>query len=101
LLCGEGHLEAVQFLLDADADPEWNGPHDGGLIAMAAIEGMPRSRGFWKKRGHVAAACCPDPTAIPFMPRSLATTRRKSAGCSRGSNSRGRRQRQLIAMPTT
>jgi ankyrin repeat protein len=31
----EGHLEAVRLLLDAGADPEWNGLHDGSLIAMA------------------------------------------------------------------
>ena len=31
----EGHLEAVRLLLDAGADPEWNGLHDGSLIEMA------------------------------------------------------------------
>jgi ankyrin repeat protein len=31
----EGHLEAVQILLEAGADPEWNGYHDGSLIEMA------------------------------------------------------------------
>ena len=36
----EGHPEAVQLLLDAGADPEWNGLHDGSLIEMA------------KERGH-------------------------------------------------
>src|SRR5262249_2555531 len=30
-----GHLEAVQLLLEAGADPEWNGYHDGSLIEMA------------------------------------------------------------------
>lgn len=35
----EGHLEAVQLLLDAGADPEWNGLHDGSLIAMASDRG--------------------------------------------------------------
>ena len=35
----EGHAEAVQLLLDAGADPEWNGLHDGSLIAMARDRG--------------------------------------------------------------
>jgi hypothetical protein len=35
----EGHLEAVQLLLDAGADPEWNGMHDGSLIVMARDRG--------------------------------------------------------------
>ena len=35
----EGHREAVQLLLGAGADPEWNGLHDGSLIAMARERG--------------------------------------------------------------
>jgi ankyrin repeat protein len=31
----EGHIEAVQILLEAGGDPEWNGYHDGSLIEMA------------------------------------------------------------------
>ena len=40
----EGHLEAVRLLLDAGADPEWNGLHDGSLIEMA------------RERGHAEVA---------------------------------------------
>ena len=40
----EGHIEAVRLLLDAGADPESNGLHDGSLIAMA------------RDRGHSAIA---------------------------------------------
>lgn len=40
----EGHLDAVQLLLEAGADPEWNGYHDGSLIEMA------------RERGHESAA---------------------------------------------
>lgn len=35
----EGHLEAVRLLLDAGADPEWNGLYDGSLIVMARDRG--------------------------------------------------------------
>jgi ankyrin repeat protein len=35
----EGHAEAVQLLLEAGADPEWNGLHDGSLIVMARERG--------------------------------------------------------------
>lgn len=35
----EGHADAVRLLLDAGADPEWNGLHDGSLIAMAGDRG--------------------------------------------------------------
>ena len=35
----EGHIEAVRILLDAGADPEWNGYHDGSLIEMAQDRG--------------------------------------------------------------
>ena len=34
-----GHLEAVQMLLNAGADPEWNGYHEGSLIEMARDRG--------------------------------------------------------------
>ena len=40
----EGHLDAVRLLLDAGADPEWNGLHDGSLIDMA------------RERGHAGVA---------------------------------------------
>lgn len=42
----EGHAEAVQLLLGAGADPEWNGLHDGSLIQMAS------------ERGHAEIARC-------------------------------------------
>src|SRR5260370_13090886 len=35
----EGHLEAVQILLEGGADPEWNAYHDGSLIEMARDRG--------------------------------------------------------------
>ena len=35
----DGHLEAVQVLLEAGADPEWNGLYDGSLIEMALERG--------------------------------------------------------------
>ena len=35
----EGHLDAVRLLLDAGADPESNGLHDGSLIVMARDRG--------------------------------------------------------------
>jgi ankyrin repeat protein len=38
----EGHAEAVQLLLDAGADPEWNGLHEGSLIEMATERGHTR-----------------------------------------------------------
>src|SRR2546426_1397829 len=34
-----GHLEGVKVLLEADADPEWNGYHCGSLVAMAKYRG--------------------------------------------------------------
>jgi ankyrin repeat protein len=35
----EGRAEAVRLLLDAGADPEWNGLHDASLIVMARDRG--------------------------------------------------------------
>jgi hypothetical protein len=83
----EGHLEAVQLLLDAGADPEWNGLHDGSLIAMASDRGHSEGARLLEqardRRGRVlaAAASSPVPIITPFMPRSPARTRRRSAGC--------------------
>src|SRR5258708_16483861 len=34
-----GHFEAVKVLLEADADPEWNGYHCGSLVTMARYRG--------------------------------------------------------------
>jgi hypothetical protein len=78
----EGQVDAVQVLLDAGADPEWNGLHDGSLIVMARDRDMARWHGSWKNRGIAAGASCPDQTTIRFMSRSLAKIQRKSAGCS-------------------
>jgi hypothetical protein len=35
----EGHLDAVQLLIDARADPEWNGLQDASLIVMSRDRG--------------------------------------------------------------
>ena len=35
----EGHADTVRLLLERGADPEWNGLHDGSLIAMARDRG--------------------------------------------------------------
>jgi ankyrin repeat protein len=37
-----GHLDAVQVLIDAGADPEWNGHYDGSLVQMARERGHER-----------------------------------------------------------
>jgi ankyrin repeat protein len=34
-----GYIDAVRVLLDAGADPEWNGLHDGSIIEMAKDRG--------------------------------------------------------------
>jgi ankyrin repeat protein len=55
-----GHLDAVQILLDAGADPEWNGYHDGSLIEMARERGHEHIARILEKarlrRGRVAPA---------------------------------------------
>ncbi|MGH9238493.1 MAG: ankyrin repeat domain-containing protein [Vicinamibacterales bacterium] len=55
----EGHSEAVQLLLDAGADPEWNGLHDGSLIVMARERGHAEVARLLEeardRRGHVLA----------------------------------------------
>jgi ankyrin repeat protein len=55
-----GHLEAVQFLLESGADPEWNGYHDGSLIEMARDRRHERIAQLLeeacKRRGRVAPA---------------------------------------------
>ena len=70
----EGHLEAVQLLLDAGADPEWNGLHDGSLIAMARDRGHAEiARAPGGGAGSPRPRRCPDPTVIQFMPQSPAS----------------------------
>src|SRR5262245_60368324 len=55
-----GHLAAVQILLEAGADPEWNGYHDGSLIEMARDRRHERIAQLLeetcKRRGRVAPA---------------------------------------------
>jgi uncharacterized protein len=55
----EGHVEAVQLLLDAGADPEWNGLYDGSLIVMARDRGHAEIAGLLEeernRRGRVLA----------------------------------------------
>ena len=55
----EGHAEAVQLLLDAGADPEWNGLHAGSLIDMAKDRGHTRIAELLEqardRRGRVVA----------------------------------------------
>jgi ankyrin repeat protein len=46
-----GHLDAVQVLVEAGADPEWTGYHDGSLIEMA------RDRGHESVAGLLEEAC--------------------------------------------
>jgi ankyrin repeat protein len=55
----EGRAEAVQVLLDAGADPEWNGLHEGSLIDMAKDRGHTRIARLLEqardRRGRVVA----------------------------------------------
>jgi ankyrin repeat protein len=55
-----GHVEAVQLLLEAGADPEWNGYHDGSLIEMARDRRQERIAQLLEearqRRGRVAPA---------------------------------------------
>jgi ankyrin repeat protein len=56
----EGHVDAVQFLLESGGDPEWNGYHDGSLIEMARDRGHERIAQLLEearnRRGRVAPA---------------------------------------------
>ena len=68
----EGHAEAVQILLDAGADPEWNGLHDGSLIVMA------------RERGHARIVSLLEETRdrrgrVPARIRQPSTSRRDHA----------------------
>jgi ankyrin repeat protein len=55
-----GHLEGVKVLLEADADPEWNGYHCGSLVAMARYRGYEDVAKLLEQaregRGRVAAS---------------------------------------------
>jgi ankyrin repeat protein len=56
----DGHEDAVRLLLDAGADPEWNGLHDASLIVMARERGHePTARLLEQerdRRGRVVAS---------------------------------------------
>ena len=56
----EGHAEAVQLLLEAGADPEWNGLHDVSLIEMARDRGHTQIAQLLEqtrdRRGRIAAS---------------------------------------------
>jgi ankyrin repeat protein len=62
----EGHADAVRLLLDAGADPEWNGLHDVSLIVMARDRGHERVATLLEqerdRRGRVLAT----PTRHPI-----------------------------------
>jgi ankyrin repeat protein len=76
----EGHLEAVQLLLDAGADPEWNGLHDGSLIAMARDRGHAPIAGILEeardRRGRVLAGSDSQPVHAAITRDDLQTVRR-------------------------
>jgi len=61
----EGHLEAVRLLLEAGADPEWNGLYDGSLIVMTGDRGHAEVGRLLEeardRRGRVLAGSDSDP----------------------------------------
>ena len=76
----EGHLEAVRLLLDAGADPEWNGLHDGSLMAMARERGHTTIAQVLDdardRRGRVMAGSDSQPIHAAISRQDLAEVRR-------------------------
>jgi hypothetical protein len=79
----EGHIEAVQILLEAGGDPEWNGYHDGSLIEMARDRGHERIAQLLEearnRRGRVAPAG-DLPIHVAAQAGRMNTARRRSDG---------------------
>jgi ankyrin repeat protein len=75
----EGHAEAVQILLDAGADPEWNGLHDGSLIEMARERGHTRVAELLEqardRRGRIPAQPVDHPIHVAVRNGDLAAIR--------------------------
>ena len=103
-----GHIEAARLLLDAGADPEANGLHDGSLISMARDRGreavaqmleaecrkrgrVPRNKAhspihYFAKRGeigNVRASLDADPSLIERGDKDGATPLHHAAECGR------------------
>ena len=51
----EGHLDVVRILLDAGADPEWNGHYGLSLIELARERGHQPLRLYWSRLVMAAA----------------------------------------------
>jgi hypothetical protein len=63
----EGHTEAVRLLLEAGADPAWNGLHDGSLAVMAAIAATTGSRSCWTRPASDVDGWSRCRSIIPFI----------------------------------
>jgi ankyrin repeat protein len=110
----EGHAEAVQLLLDAGADPEWNGLHDGSLIAMARDRGHARIAALLEQtrdqRGRIAAGRDDHPIHLAITNGDVNEVRRlldadprlvnvgNAAGASPLHRAAGRGEHDLVAL---